>query len=150
MTDGICPELGQRGSAAVLSLIVAALLGMAGIACFMLSLTEHDIALGHGNGITAQYLAEAGVQHALVRLKTDPWFAVTSGSAKVTLNSTGHTSSAGTYQVIVTGSGDSRTITSVGIAAQAKRQLVVTLDVVSPANGKKQAEILITAWKNQN
>nr|WP_092067625.1 hypothetical protein [Dendrosporobacter quercicolus]NSL46689.1 hypothetical protein [Dendrosporobacter quercicolus DSM 1736]SDL60411.1 hypothetical protein SAMN04488502_101326 [Dendrosporobacter quercicolus] len=144
----------QSGSAALLTLIVLALLGVIGIACFRLSLAEYDIAASHQNGIAAQYLAEAGVQHAIARLRTDPLFLAATGTAKVTpantFKSGRSTSTAGDYQVAVTGTANHRTIIAVGRVATAKRQLVVTVAVVAPANGGSRTEIVVNTWKNHN
>lgn len=144
----------QSGSAALLTLIVLALLGVIGIACFRLSLAEYDIAASHQNGIAAQYLAEAGVQHAIARLRSDPLFLAATGTGKVTpantLQSSRSTSTAGDYQVAVTGAAGHRTITSVGRVAAAKRQLVVTVAIVASANGGSRPEIVVNTWKNYN
>jgi hypothetical protein len=87
----------------------------------MLTSSESNISANFRDGIAAQYLAEAGVQHAIVKLKTDTSFVtatqVSTIAAANTLNSSAAKNSgatAGSYTVTVTGAGNVRKIISTG------------------------------------
>ncbi|BBB93317.1 MAG TPA: hypothetical protein PKA28_00205 [Methylomusa anaerophila] len=113
----------QSGSAALLAVITMALLLTIGAGFFTITRTEFTAAVNYGDGITAQYAAEAGANRAIISLaqnqtnwtwlKTD--IAVSGASAAVyniEINSTGvepeltYGSSpvaGGTYQIIAKG-----------------------------------------------
>lgn len=140
----------ERGSITLFALIVVAIAGVLGGAYYSLSRTEHTIAMEFSDGIAAQYLAESGVQHALVRLKTDPAFAAATETLLVsTANTLTYTDTTGLYKAIITGNSGRRTITAVGTAGKAKRQLVVTVSLIVRESGAAPEVILLT-WKNQN
>lgn len=133
--------LREQGSASIVAIIVMTLLIALGGAFITLSSTEVEISKDYRNGVAAQYLAEAGVHWAIVKLKTDAVFVTSTGNATgVTVTSatknTG-TPTAGNYIVKVAGSGTTRTITSTGIVGTgrtaAKRQSI--LNVTPPITG---------------
>lgn len=135
----------QRGSAAILGLIMMMLLGSMGATLLMLSKTDLQIATNHRDGIAAQYLAEAGIQYAVAKLKTDLDFVSQTESKKLSTTSVslGAMPTTGNYTV-QTGPDPEinntkiRLITATGIVNQAKRQInaQITLpmqsDVVRP------------------
>jgi len=141
----------QHGTAALAALIAMSLLVILGAGLVTLSSTESIISAGFRDGTAAQYLAEAGVQHAIVKLKTDAAFVANSNTTTISANNTitsstlnSGTPTAGTYQVFVTGTGNDRTIIARGTVNKAKRQLVVTLAL--PANSSGAT---IQSWSNK-
>ncbi|MEG6584043.1 hypothetical protein [Dendrosporobacter sp. 1207_IL3150] len=114
-------SLTQQGTAGVMALVALAFLSVMGTALMSLTTTELEIACEFRDGIMAQYLAEAAVVHALVKLKSDPIFvnntAIQSATSKNTLIPYSGTFP-GTYKVIVTGSGVDRTITAISSVSQ--------------------------------
>lgn len=125
---------GCQGSAGIMALIALSLVMALGSFVVMLASSESNISANFRDGIAAQYLAEAGVQDAIVKLKTDTGFAaatqVSTISSANTVNSStvknsGPTS--GTYTATVTGVGNTRKIISIGTVNQAKRQIVVRI-----------------------
>ena len=138
----LCRHLAQeRGSVAIMAIIVMTLLLVLGGAYITLSSTEVDISTDYRNGVAAQYLAEAGVQEAIVKLKTETDFVTKTGNTTgiTTTSATQNegTPTAGSYKVTVTGSGTTRTITSTGTVGSgrtaAKRQII--LNVMPPSSG---------------
>ncbi|MEN6566022.1 MAG: hypothetical protein ABFC57_06950 [Veillonellales bacterium] len=133
----------QQGSAGIMALVVLPLLLALGAALVMLTSSESNISANFRDGIAAQYLAEAGVQHAVVKLKTDTGFvAATKVSAVATANTLNSAAAknsgatAGTYTVTVTGSGNTRKIISTGTVNKAKRQVVVNITL--PSGGSNE------------
>lgn len=61
----------ERGMITILGLIMILLLILMGTTLLMLSTTNLQIATSHQEGLTAQYLAEAGIQSAITKLKTN-------------------------------------------------------------------------------
>jgi type II secretory pathway component PulK len=66
--------LDERGSVAVLGLIVMMILVVMGAGIVTLSNIDVALAANHRDGVAAQYLAEAGAQWAIAKLKTDKDF----------------------------------------------------------------------------
>lgn len=121
--------LTERGSSGLLAILIMPLLLFFGIALHALTSTELTTSISFRQGIAAQHLAESGVQHAIVKLKTNRSFIDTTNTKQVsaanTLNSSNQLHGAGSYKVIVTGSGNNRSIAAIGQSGKAKRQLVV-------------------------
>lgn len=142
----------ERGSVMLMAIIVMTLLLGLGGAFILLSSTEVDISKDYRNGVAAQYLAEAGVQWAIVKLKTDPDFVAKTGILpEVTTNfaaKNAGTPTAGSYTVKVTGSGTTRIITSTGTVGSgktaAKRQVILH---VTPS-ATSMSGILINSYSN--
>ncbi|GBG54879.1 hypothetical protein SPFL3102_01252 [Sporomusaceae bacterium FL31] len=130
VNKGIFTECGE---VSIVAMIVMIMLIVIVTASHLLSITELDTSKNFRDGIAAQYLTESGVQHAIVKLKTDQIFLNNTNtnqlSAVNTLTSSQHTSSIGSYKVYVTGSGSSRTIISIGQVDKAKRQLVISVNL---------------------
>lgn len=129
----------ERGSVTLMVIIVMTLLLGLGGAFISLSSTEVDLSKDYRNGVAAQYLAEAGVQWAIVKLKTETDFVaktgIPPGVIKTSAIKNEGTPTAGSYTVKVTGSGTGRIITSTGTVGSgktaAKRQVI--LRVTPPA-----------------
>jgi len=133
----------EKGSATLLSLIIMMLLGSLGGILLLSSNTELQIAANQRDGIAAQYLAEAGIQWAIVKLKAEPTFLEETSTTKhVTKRRFAELiPSAGSYTVeIVPGfpvpDRKTRHITATGIVNQSKRQVVahVTLPQTTSKN----------------
>jgi len=139
----------QRGSAAVLSLIVMMLLGSLGSILLMSSTTELKIATNERDGIIAQYLAEAGIQWTIVKLKTNPTFVTETSAAKyVTQRSFSELiPSTGTYTIEVTpGSpvpnGQIRYIIATGAVNQAKRQVFAQITLPQTESKTRPVQVI--------
>jgi len=142
----------QRGSATLLALIMTVLLGAMGATLLMLSMTDLQIANNHRDGIAAQYLAEAGIQYAIAKLKTDHEFVSQTETIKIVTTSQSHATlpTAGSYTVQTGPNPDfananTRLITATGMVNQANRQVIaqITLPIQS---GEVSPFIII--WKN--
>lgn len=142
----------QRGSAALLGLIVMMLLGSMGATLLMLSKTDLQIATNHRDGIAAQYLAEAGIQYAVVKLKTDHSFVskTETNNYVTTSQPLGAIPTVGNYSV-QTGpdpefnNTTTRLITATGMVNQAKRQVIAQITLPKQP-GEVSPYIII--WKN--
>lgn len=142
----------ERGSAALLSIIMMLLLSSLGAALLMLSKTDLQIATNHRDGIAAQYLAEAGIQDAIAKLKTDPDFvSQTKTNIQVTTSEPlGTLSTVGSYTV-QTGPNTSvtneniRLVTATGVVNQAKRQIAANITL--PVKSTEDSPFIIK-WSN--
>ena len=139
----------QRGSAAVLSLILILLLGSLGSILLMSSTTELKIAINERDGITAQYLAEAGIQWTIVKLKTNPTFVEETKAEKyVTHKSFSElTPTPGNYTIEVTpGSpipnGQIRYIRAIGAVNQAKRQVFAQITLPQTESKTRPLQVI--------
>lgn len=123
----------QQGSAGISALLFMLLLGILGSAFVAMSSTELLTAVNFRDGVAAQYLAEAGVQDALVKLKTNNNGIAdntkTTSVSLPTFTKNQNSPTEGSCKVTITGNGDQRTITSISTVNKAKRQLVVTVQV---------------------
>ena len=122
----------QRGSAALLGLIMMMLLGSMGATLLMLSKTDVQIATSHRDGIAAQYWAEAGIQHAIVNLKTDAEFVSQTENHIITSKSIIVLPTLGSY-IVQTGPNPQfintkiRLITATGMVNQSRRHVIVQI-----------------------
>jgi Tfp pilus assembly protein PilX len=140
----------ERGSVTILGLIAIMLLGVMGSGLIMLSKIDVEIAANHRDGISAQYLAEAGVRWAIVKLKTDPDFIFQTGTNNnVTTTKFLDTKASSEIYQVTTGP-DSKTsnkairlIRSIGMVNKAKRQ--ITAQVQLPTNKTDPLKII---WDN--
>lgn len=139
----------QRGSAALLALIMMMLLGSMGATLLMLSKTDVQIATNHRDGIAAQYLAEAGIRYAAHKLKTDHEFVSQTEIAKniTTSDFLGAIPTGGRYTV-QTGpdpehnNTKTRLIAATGIVNQAKRQVVAHI-TLAETTGEYHPQMII-------
>lgn len=120
----------ETGSVAIVALVIMVVLGALGATLIQQSSTGSKISTSYSDGIAAQYLAEAGIEHAKVELANQSYPTVATGAnslasvvASVTANKIGNYSVtisppiAGVY-----------TITSTGTMNKAKRQVIKTLN----------------------
>lgn len=140
----------ERGSVAVLGLIALMLLGVMGAGMMALSNVDIAIAENHRDGVAAQYLAEAGAQWAIAKLKTDKDFiSQTETQINVTTYSIDGTPyTLGSYTVTTKHdpkmlNENQRLITSIGSINKAKRQ--ITVQVVWLTNNRDSFEAI---WNN--
>jgi len=130
----------ERGSAAILAVLVMTLLGLLGAAYVTLSSAEISTSAKFRDGVAAQYLAEAGAQWAIVKLKSNDATIIAdtdSASGKTyTSSSLGSGLTAGIYQVtikLVPGEETNHkkrqviSIGSVGSSNPAKRMVIFTV-----------------------
>jgi len=103
------------------------------MALLMLSNTDLQIASNHRDGIGAQYLAEAGIQYGVSKLKTDAEFiSQTETEINITTSPLGALPTAGSYTV-QTGpdpkfnNTKTRQIIATGMVNQAKRQVIANI-----------------------
>lgn len=138
----------ERGSVAILGLMVMMLLGVIGSGLLLLSKVDVEIATNHRDGIAAQYLAEAGVQLALVKLRTDINFIRETGTNNVTTTKNFNTGLTRKY-TITTGpdsnssNDEMRFIRSIGSVNKAHRQ--ITAQILLPAYLSDSLKII---WSN--
>jgi polysaccharide pyruvyl transferase WcaK-like protein len=139
----------EQGSVAVLGLIAIMLLVVMGSGLLILSNIDLEIAANHRDGISAQYLAEAGIQWAIVQLKIDTNFIIQTGANNVTNTENLDTKTfSGVYQVTTgpdskTNNQNIRLIRSIGTVNKAKRQ--TTAQVLLPIN---KTDPLAIIWGN--
>ncbi|EAX47866.1 hypothetical protein TcarDRAFT_1555 [Thermosinus carboxydivorans Nor1] len=118
---------GQKGSAAILAIVVMLILAVLGAAYVGLGMTETSTAANFRDGIAAQYLAEAGVKRALIELyNNSAWDPGAGGLTEKQGN--------GSFTVIVRPGETSsqKKVVSTGQVNRARRQVV--LDVNLPSN----------------
>lgn len=123
----------ERGSAAITAVIAMIMLGLLGSAFVALSTTELRIATAYRDGVAAQYLAEAGVLYARIRLRSDVDPALRTyldGDLRLTKTVD---KTPGRYTVTISrvsaGSPNVRKIVSTGTVNDAKRTVSLTLDL---------------------
>ena len=142
----------EQGAVTLFGIIMIMLLSAMGATLLALSKTDIEIASNHRDGIGAQYLAEAGVQYAITRLKTDQDFVNQTGlgNYSITSESLGDAINNGSYRVkigpdSVTTNKNNRIITAVGAVNQAKRQVIVTITMPTSIGEGKPFVII---WEN--
>ena len=142
----------EQGAVTLFGIIMIMLLSAMGATLLALSKTDIEIASNHRDGIGAQYLAEAGVQYAITRLKTDQDFVNQTGlgNYSITSESLGDAINNGIYRVeigpdSVTTNKNNRIITAVGAVNQAKRQVIVTITIPTSIGEGKPFVII---WEN--
>ncbi|GMA99443.1 hypothetical protein [Pelosinus sp. IPA-1] len=124
----------ERGSAALLGIIAMMLLGLIGIGMMTRSRIELEVATNHRDGVAAQYVAEAGIQWAITKLKIDDEFKGQTESKDFITTSEilGTLSPIGSYNVKIgpdskTTNKNVRLIRSIGTVNKAKRQINVKI-----------------------
>lgn len=143
---------GERGSAVILVIIMILLLSSLGTTLLMLSKTDMQIAANHRDGIAAQYLAEAGIQQGITKLKNDNNFVEQTklGLQVITSEYLGTIPTGGSYTVktgpdFTTTNVNTRLITAIGIVNQAKRQ--VSANITLPDKATENSPFIII-WNN--
>lgn len=142
----------EQGAVTLFGMIMIMLLSAMGATLLTLSKTNLEIAVNHRDGIAAQYLAEAGVQYAITRLKTDQDFVSQTGleSYSITSESLGNAISNGNYMLkvgpdSVTTNKNTRMITAVGTVNQAKRQVIVNVTIPTSIG---EGTPFVMIWEN--
>lgn len=135
----------QIGSVGIMAVLIMAFLGLLGGAFVKISTTELNTAAHYRDGVAAEYLAEAGVKHAIAALTSNNTYigTLTPNQAK----NSGAT--AGLYSTKVEGTGNTRTITSTGkvLASGASRQLKFVVSLQPGEDGTTM--VTITSCKNK-
>jgi hypothetical protein len=131
----------ERGSATLLGIIAMMLLGLIGLGMMTRSRIELEIATNHRDGAAAQYVAEAGIQWAITKLKIDDEFINQTASKDIITTSEilGTLSPIGSYNVKIgpdskTTNKNVRLIRSIGTVNKAKRQIIVKVLLPVVAN----------------
>lgn len=142
----------EQGSIAVVSMVIMMLLSAMGATLLALSQTEAEIAVNHRDGIAAQYAAEAGIQEAVVRLKTDLDFVSQTGEKAyhAAVKSLGTRPADGSYTVEIEPDvqgvmQNSRKITAVGRVNEAKRRVIAYITLPMPTDEENSYKMI---WKN--
>lgn len=138
----------ERGLATVLALIAMMLLGIMGIGLMVLSKIDIEIAANHRDGVAAQYVAEGGIQWAIVQLKTDPDFVIeTKAQKNVTtyvIDENGSTFASCTVVTTTlkptTTDENLRVVTSIGSVNKAKRQ--ISTQIRLPVGKEEPLEVI--------
>jgi len=137
----------ERGLAAVLALIAMMLLGIMGIGLMGLSKIDIEIAANHRDGVAAQYVAEGGIQWAIVQLKTDPDFVIETKIQKnvttYVIDKNGSTFASCTVTTTLkstTNDENLRVVTSIGSVNKAKRQ--ISTQIRLPAGKEDPLEVI--------
>jgi|GEM_PF-3646312 len=113
----------ESGSVAIVALVVMVLLGALGATLIKQSSTRSMTSANYADGIGAQYLAEAGIQHAKAEIVRQNY----PGSVNVTsLTNQRLTGSTGSYSVTISFVNNIYTITSIGTVNNARRQVIRT------------------------
>lgn len=131
----------ERGSATLLGIIAMMLLGLIGLGMMTRSRIELEIATNHRDGAAAQYVAEAGIQWAITKLKIDDEFINQTASKDIITTSEilGTLSPIGSYNIKIgpdskTTNKNVRLIRSIGTVNKAKRQIIVKVLLPVVAN----------------
>lgn len=139
----------EQGSVAILGLIAMMLLVVMGSGLLILSNADLEIAANHRDGISAQYLAEAGIQWAIIQLKIDANYIIQTGVNNITTTEDLDTKTFyGVYQVTTgpdskASNQNIRLIRSIGTVNKAKRQ--ITAQILLPTS---KIDPLTIIWDN--
>lgn len=123
----------ERGSVTVIGIVIMMLLTSIGAALLLLSKTNLEISANRRDGIAAQYLAEAGVQLAIAKLKTDPIFVNQTKTNNYVMTLPLNTKSATRSYTVKIGPASNaanhneRRVTSIGVVNKASRQVVAKI-----------------------
>ena len=135
-------KLERRGSAAVAAVISLAVLLCIGGMVARLMKTEIDSTINFRDGISAQYVAEAGLRRALVVLYRN-------GNPSGLTESVVRDSFSGSYQVVTGTEGNDLRVRSVGKVGDARRTASVLVHVaLEPTPGEPLMELTILSWGN--
>ena len=134
----------ERGIVAVVALIVMMVMGVMGTGLMVLGTIDAEIAANHRDGVAAQYVAEAGIQWALVKLKTNPAFVMqTVTQENITTYTIERLSNSSGICTVKTKPGPAvahnnlRIITSTGVVNKAIRQVRVQVCLPSDKEDTK-------------
>ena len=130
---------GQSGAALVVALIVMSMLALLTVSSLDMLTINVQIAGNHAHELQALYIADAGIEDAIDRLRDDPnW---NTGLQNVELPA----GSGNSYTVVIDNSGyPSVIITSTGTAANFQRSLEAEVKITGSS---APYSITITYWK---
>lgn len=135
--------MNQTGVGLISSMIILSLALVLGVCLLKISTTGFDISTSFSEGVKAQYIAEAGVKYAIVKLKNDNEF-VKETEYKAILQSSKKDFIKGEYKVYITGNENRRTVLSIGKVNKSKRKISVTIDLPTATND----EFKVINWNN--
>jgi hypothetical protein len=135
-------KLERRGSAALAAVISLSILVCLGGMVARLMKTEIDSTINFRDGISAQYVAEAGLRRALVVLYTNR-------NLNGLTESVVRDSFSGSYQVVTDTEGNNLRVRSVGKVGDARRTASVLVHLaLDPTQGELLVELTILSWGN--
>ena len=139
------PNWQRQGSAGILALLTMAMLGALGAAFVVMSSTEVSTGAVYRDGVSAQYLAEAGARWAALQVKNNvsAVIAASDSAGGATYNSglIGTAPAAGSYSAIIrrdpadSANTNRRQVVVTGTVGQAKRRVVFTAALSSGGGG---------------
>ncbi len=136
-------KMSQSGIALILTILLMTMMLFLSLYLFDFSITEHKISQSQSNGTSAYYLAEAGIQEMIWRIKNDPNFknnfeTIPNWTASFTRNQPFGAGN-GQYTVTITNSGLARgeiiSTGSFGPSAEKTGNRVVRVSIFKP-NGE--------------
>jgi len=135
--------MNQTGVGLISSMIILSLVLVLGGCLLKISATGFDISTSFSEGVKAQYIAEAGVKHAIIKLKNDNAF-VKETEYKAILQSSKNDFTKGEYKVYITGNENRRTVLAIGKVNKSKRKISVAIDLPTANNN----EFKVINWNN--
>ena len=119
----------NRGSVTIVALVVMIVLGALGATLIKQSISGNKVSASYSDGIAAQYLAEAGIQHAKAEIEKQNYpTAATGANSLASVVASVTTNKIGNYSVLISPPvADVYTITSTGTVNGASRKVVKTL-----------------------
>ena len=131
------PNWQRQGSVGILALLTMAELGALGAAFVVMSSTEVSTGAVYRDGVSSQYLAEAGARWAAIQVKTNAGTVVadsnTATGVTISSGSIGTAPSAGSYVTTIRrdpaypSDSNRRQVSVIGTVGSAKRKIVYTL-----------------------
>jgi len=125
--------MNQTGVGLISSMIILSLALVLGICLLKISATGFEISTSFSEGVKAQYIAEAGVKHAIIKLKNDDEF-VKKTEDKAIIQSSKNDFIKGDYKVYITGNENRRTVISIGKVNKSKRKISVAIELPTATN----------------
>ena len=118
----------NKGSVTIVALVVMIVLGALGATLIKQSSSRNKVSASYSDGIAAQYLAEAGIQHAKAEIKKQHYpTAATGANSLASVVASVTTNKIGNYSVLISPPvAGVYTITSTGTVNGASRQVVKT------------------------
>lgn len=135
--------MNQTGLGLITSMIILSVVLLLGSCLLKISSNGFDISTSFSEGVKAQYIAEAGIKHAIIKLKNDSEF-VKETKNKAILQSSKNDFTEGQYKVYINGDENQRTVLSIGKVNNSKRKLSVVINLPNATNN----EFKIINWNN--
>jgi type II secretory pathway component PulK len=135
-------RLERKGSALIAAVVALSVLVCIGGMVARLMKTEIDSTINFRDGISAQYVAEAGLRRALVVLYKN-------GNLDVLTENMVHGTFSGSYRVVASAEGVNLRVSSAGKVGNAGRTASVLVHMaVEPTPGEPLMELTILSWGN--